>query len=399
MGTKDHNVVHAEDIGRLIAIWTGIPVDRLLEGEAEKLLHMEERLHNRVVGQDAAITRGVGRHSPRPRRTEKIPTGPSEASYSLDRPGWARPSSLAPSPNTFSTTSRTWCVWTCPSTWRSTPSRGSSARRAGYVGYDEGGQLTEAVRRRPFRVILFDEIEKAHPDVFNTLLQILEDGRLTDGHGRTVDFRNTLVIMTSNLGTSEASRRTAGFVTGSPQGESARLHASVDEALRRTFRPEFLNRLDDTIVFESLTSEQVRHIVELMLRDVESRLTEHDVAIALTDAAKDWLAEGGLRPDIRSATTAPRHTAAHREPAVQGHHRRRLHLRRHSARGRERRRPTIQQDRRINGQSSLTPTAPAPRLNIAAMCRRCILPVAVRGIVSIMYTRSGTLKPARCSPQ
>ena len=150
------------------------------------------------------------------------------------------------------------------------------------------------MRRRPFRVILFDEIEKAHPDVFNTLLQILEDGRLTDGHGRTVDFRNTLVIMTSNLGTSEASRRTAGFVTGSQQGESARLHASVDEALRRTFRPEFLNRLDDTIVFDSLTSEQVRHIVELMLRDVESRLTEHDVAIALTDAAKDWLAEAGF---------------------------------------------------------------------------------------------------------
>ena len=292
-GTKDHNVVHAEDIGRLIAIWTGIPVDRLLEGEAEKLLHMEERLHNRVVGQDAAIT-AVSDAIRRARAGLKDPNRPIGSFIFLGPTGVGK-TELARALAEYLFDDEQNMVRLDMSEYmeKHTVSRLIGAP-PGYVGYDEGGQLTEAVRRRPFRVILFDEIEKAHPDVFNTLLQILEDGRLTDGHGRTVDFRNTLVIMTSNLGTAEASRRTAGFVTGSQQGESARLQASVEEALHRTFRPEFLNRLDDTIVFDSLTSEQVRHIVELMLRDVEARLTEHDVAIALTDAAKDWLAEAGF---------------------------------------------------------------------------------------------------------
>ena len=166
----------------------------------------------------------------------------------------------------------------------------------GYVGYEEGGQLTEAVRRRPFRVILFDEIEKAHPDVFNILLQILEDGRLTDGHGRTVVFRNTLVIMTSNLGTSEASRRPVGFVTDSAKDESSRLRTSIEEALRRAFRPEFLNRIDEIIIFDPLSSEQIRHIVDLMIQEVELRLEEHKVALSLSEAAKDWLADKGFDP-------------------------------------------------------------------------------------------------------
>ena len=292
-GANAYDVVRAEDIGRLIAIWTGIPVDRLLESEADKLLHMEDRLHKRVIGQDAAIA-AVSDAVRRARAGLKDPKRPIGSFIFLGPTGVGK-TELARALAEYLFDDEQNMVRLDMSEYmeRHTVSRLIGAP-PGYVGYDEGGQLTEAVRRRPFRVILFDEIEKAHPDVFNALLQILEDGRLTDGHGRTVDFRNTLVIMTSNLGTSEASRRPAGFVTANAQGDSARLHASVDEALRRTFRPEFLNRLDDTIVFEPLTTEQVRRIVELMLREVKARLKEHDVSITLTDAAMDWLANTGF---------------------------------------------------------------------------------------------------------
>ena len=292
-GANAYDVVRAEDIGRLIAIWTGIPVDRLLESEADKLLHMEDRLHKRVIGQDAAIA-AVSDAVRRARAGLKDPKRPIGSFIFLGPTGVGK-TELARALAEYLFDDEQNMVRLDMSEYmeRHTVSRLIGAP-PGYVGYDEGGQLTEAVRRRPFRVILFDEIEKAHPDVFNALLQILEDGRLTDGHGRTVDFRNTLVIMTSNLGTSEASRRSAGFVTANAQGDSARLHASIDEALRRTFRPEFLNRLDDTIVFEPLTTEQVRRIVELMLSEVKARLKEHDVSITLTDAAMDWLADTGF---------------------------------------------------------------------------------------------------------
>jgi ATP-dependent Clp protease ATP-binding subunit ClpC len=168
----------------------------------------------------------------------------------------------------------------------------------GYIGYDEGGQLTEAVRRRPYRVILFDEIEKAHPDVFNILLQILEDGRLTDGHGRTVDFRNTVVIMTSNLGTGDIQRQPFGFRTDGPEDglDEQRLRDSVNDALKRTFRPEFLNRIDETIVFHPLTREQIIQVVGLMLGDVESRLEEREITFELTPEASAWLAREGFDP-------------------------------------------------------------------------------------------------------
>ena len=292
-GANAYDVVRAEDIGRLIAIWTGIPVDRLLESEADKLMHMEDRLHKRVIGQDAAIA-AVSDAVRRARAGLKDPKRPIGSFIFLGPTGVGK-TELARALAEYLFDNEQNLVRLDMSEYmeRHTVSRLIGAP-PGYVGYDEGGQLTEAVRRRPFRVILFDEIEKAHPDVFNALLQILEDGRLTDGHGRTADFRNTLVIMTSNLGTSEASRRSAGFVTANAQGDSARLHASVDEALRRTFRPEFLNRLDDTIIFEPLTTEQVRRIVELMLREVKARLKEHDVSITLTDAAMDWLADTGF---------------------------------------------------------------------------------------------------------
>jgi ATP-dependent Clp protease ATP-binding subunit ClpC len=167
----------------------------------------------------------------------------------------------------------------------------------GYVGYEEGGQLTEAVRRRPFRVVLFDEIEKAHPDVFNILLQILEDGRLTDGQGRTVDFRNTLIIITSNLGTADLSKPAPGFRRETdPKNESARMRASIESQIKNTFRPEFLNRIDEIIIFETLSEGQIKEIVNLMTGSVEERLSVHSVRISLTEGAKSWIAEKGFDP-------------------------------------------------------------------------------------------------------
>jgi ATP-dependent Clp protease ATP-binding subunit ClpC len=165
----------------------------------------------------------------------------------------------------------------------------------GYVGYEEAGQLTEAVRRRPFRVILFDEIEKAHPDAFNILLQILDDGRLTDGHGRTVDFKNSVVIMTSNLGTEEFQRQAIGFAR-QEKSEEQRLKGTIDGALRRTFRPEFLNRIDDIIIFQPLTEEHLKQIVDLLIGEVEKRLADRNIELKLNDEAKSWLLKEGYEP-------------------------------------------------------------------------------------------------------
>lgn len=291
---QNRDAVTAQDIGRLIAVWTGIPVDRLLESEADKLLHMEDRLHKRVIGQEDAIA-AVSDAVRRARASLKDPNRPIGSFIFLGPTGVGK-TELARALADYLFDDEQNIVRLDMSEYmeKHAVSRLIGAP-PGYVGYDEGGQLTEAVRRRPFRVILFDEIEKAHPDVFNALLQILEDGRLTDGHGRTVDFRNTLVIMTSNLGTAEASRAPFGFgARAAALDGGARLRASVEEALRRAFRPEFLNRLDDTIVFEPLTPEQIARIVELMLRDVEERLSEHGVSIALTVAAKRWLADAGF---------------------------------------------------------------------------------------------------------
>ena len=168
----------------------------------------------------------------------------------------------------------------------------------GYVGYEESGQLTEAVRRRPYRVILFDEIEKAHPDVLNLLLQVLDDGRLTDGHGRTIDFRNTLIIMTSNLGTSDYGRQRFGFRSDDHDSESeqTRLRESVNDALKKTFRPEFLNRIEDTITFHPLSQEDIVQIVELMTYDLQNRLDDLGISFELTPGAKQWLATDGFDP-------------------------------------------------------------------------------------------------------
>ncbi len=295
MPDGDHAmVVTAEQVGALIATWTGIPVDRLLETEAEKLLHMEERIHQRVIGQDAPIT-AVSDAIRRARAGLKDPKRPIGSFIFLGPTGVGK-TELARSLAEFLFDDEQNMVRVDMSEYmeKHTVSRLVGAP-PGYVGYDEGGQLTEAVRRRPFRVILFDEIEKAHPDVFNILLQILEDGRLTDGHGRTVDFRNTLVIMTSNLGTGVEMREAVGFLRDAIGGDdSARRKAAVDEALKRVFRPEFLNRIDETIVFDSLSEEETRQIVDIIFAEVSDRLAEHGVTIDLTDEARDWLASEGF---------------------------------------------------------------------------------------------------------
>ena len=291
-GNAGETEVTSESIGSLIATWTGIPVDRLLESEAEKLLHMEERLHDRVIGQEAAIV-AVSDAVRRARASLKDPKRPIGSFIFLGPTGVGK-TELARSLADYLFDDESNMVRIDMSEYQEkhTVSRLIGAP-PGYVGFEEGGQLTEAVRRRPFRVVLFDEIEKAHPDVFNALLQILEDGRLTDGHGRTVDFRNTLIIMTSNLGTGLENKGPVGFLRDVDVEESKRLRASVDDALKRAFRPEFLNRIDEIIVFDALSKDQIHEIVDLMIVEVEERLEEHGVTIELTEAAKDWLADEG----------------------------------------------------------------------------------------------------------
>ena len=286
-------VVTAEQIGSLIASWTGIPVARLLESEAEKLLHMEDQLHDRVIGQEPAI-KAVSDAVRRARAGLSDPKRPIGSFIFLGPTGVGKTElARALAQYLFDDEQNMVRVDMSEYMEKHTVSRLIGAP-PGYVGYDEAGQLTEAVRRRPFRVVLFDEVEKAHPDVFGVLLQILEDGRLTDGHGRAVDFSNTLIIMTSNLGTSEAGRESLGFLPDeASKNGSVRLRSSIEDALKKTFRPEFLNRIDEIIIFDYLTAGQIKQVVDLMVREVEARLEEHQVSISLTDAAKDWLAREG----------------------------------------------------------------------------------------------------------
>jgi ATP-dependent Clp protease ATP-binding subunit ClpC len=293
------DVVDEADIAELVGNITGIPVSRMLEGEAEKLLQMEERLHERVIGQDAAI--GVLADAIRRARAGlKDPRRPIGSFIFLGPTGVGK-TELARALAEFLFDDEDALIRVDMSEFqeRHTVSRLIGAP-PGYVGYDEGGGLTEAVRRRPYRVILFDEIEKAHPDVFNTLLQVLDDGRLTDGHGRTVDFRNTVIIMTSNLGTAEMQRQSLGFLSGRTQSRSERqrLESAAQRALRETFRPEFLNRIDEIIVFEPLTEPELEQIVTLLVDDLLGRLTERGVAVHLSEAARKALVKEGYDPSF-----------------------------------------------------------------------------------------------------
>ena len=288
-------VVDEAQIASLVSAFTGIPVGRLLGGEGERLVHMEADLHRRVIGQDDAVE-AVSEAIRRSRSGLSDPRRPIGSFIFLGPTGVGK-TEMAKALAEFLFDDEANMVRIDMSEYmeRHAVSRLVGAP-PGYIGYDEGGQLTEAVRRRPYRVLLFDEIEKAHPDVFNILLQILEDGRLTDGQGRTVDFRNTVIIMTSNLGTEGLRRQAFGFRPDSrdAQDEMKALRESVEGALRRTFRPEFLNRIDETIVFHPLTQEQIVRIVELMVREVQKRLEEREVTFELTAEAGLWLAREGF---------------------------------------------------------------------------------------------------------
>ncbi len=289
--------VREEDIAELVARWTGIPAGRLLENEAARLIHMEEALHRRLIGQEEAIA-AVSEAIRRSRSGLSDPRRPIGSFIFLGPTGVGK-TELCKALAEFLFDDEANMVRVDMSEYMENHavSRLIGAP-PGYVGYDDAGQLTEAIRRRPYRVVLFDEIEKAHPDVFNALLQILEDGRLTDGHGRTVDFRNTVVIMTSNLGTGDLARQPYGFRTAGRDGQPdyRRLKSSVDEALKKTFRPEFLNRIDETIVFHPLTQEEIVQVVGLMVKDVQGRITKRGISFELTDAAGEWLAREGFAP-------------------------------------------------------------------------------------------------------
>ena len=289
-------VVEAEDIAELISQWTGVPVSRLLEGEAEKLLNMEERLHERVIGQHEGVA-AVSEAIRRARSGLADPKRPIGSFIFLGPTGVGK-TELARALAEFLFDDEANMIRIDMSEYmeKHTVSRLIGAP-PGYVGFDDGGQLTEAVRRHPFRVLLFDEVEKAHPDVFNIMLQILEDGRLTDGHGRTVDFRNTVVIMTSNLGTGQIENRPFGFrADGKDAVDAERLRETVQNALKHAFRPEFLNRIDEIIVFQPLTQEEIERIVDLMAADVLRRLKDRGISFELTQAAREWLSREGFDP-------------------------------------------------------------------------------------------------------
>jgi ATP-dependent Clp protease ATP-binding subunit ClpC len=298
---KIKGAVDEEDIAKLISSWTGIPVSQMLEGEAEKLLHMEERIHERLINQEEAVT-AVSEAVRRSRAGLKDPNRPIGSFMFLGPTGVGK-TEMVKSLAEFLFDDENAMIRLDMSEYqeRHTVSRLIGAP-PGYIGYEEGGQLTEAVRRRPYRVILLDEIEKAHPEVFNSLLQVLDDGRLTDGHGRTVDFKNTVVIMTSNTGVELIKREASlGFA---PQKETARtkkqsyedMRDKVMAEVRKTFRPEFLNRLDEIIVFHELNEEQLRSIVDLMVKNLEKRLEERKLTLVMTDAAKSWIAKVGFDP-------------------------------------------------------------------------------------------------------
>ena len=294
---KISTTVDETAIAELIASMTGIPVSRMLEGEAEKLLNMEERLHEQVIGQNEAVV-AVSDALRRARSGLKDPNRPIGSFIFLGPTGVGK-THLARALAGYMFDDEDAMVRIDMSEYgeRHTVARLIGAP-PGYVGYEEAVGLTEAVRRHPYRVVLFDEIEKAHPEVLNVLLQIMEDGRLTDGHGRTVNFRNTVIIMTSNLGTSSETKGTFGFVTdrARSKGDREKLRSSVEDALRRFFRPEFLNRVDEVIIFEPLSQEELADIVELMLAEVEERLSDRNVSIEVTAAAKKALVEEGYDP-------------------------------------------------------------------------------------------------------
>ncbi len=291
-------VVTAEDIAEVVAAWTGIPVTQMLETEADKLLNMEDRLHERIVGQDKAIE-ALSDAIRRSRSGLSDPKRPIGSFIFLGTSGVGK-TELAKALAEFLFDDEDAMVRIDMSEYREqhTASRLFGAP-PGYVGYEQGGQLTEQVRRRPYSLVLFDEIEKAHPDVWNALLQLLDDGRLTDGQGRIVNFRHTVIVMTSNVGTSFVNKAGALGFAGVRDSNEKASHKRIEEALEKTFRPEFINRIDEIIIFEQLSKDDVTKIVRLQMKEVEARLSESgNLTVTLTDAAMEWLGGEGVNDNF-----------------------------------------------------------------------------------------------------
>ena len=290
---KLDEVVDVNDIAEVVNQWTGIPVSQMMETEAQKLLNMEERLHEKIIGQGEAIS-AISDAIRRARSGLKDPNRPI-GSFIFIGPSGVGKTELAKALTWFMFDDPDALVRIDMSEYREqhTASRLFGAP-PGYVGYEEGGQLTEAIRRRPYRVVLFDEIEKAHPDVWNALLQILDDGRMTDGQGKVVDFRNTILIMTSNLGTEYVGKSGAlGFQRNSESEEDRLAEKKISKALTDAFRPEFLNRIDETITFAPLSVAEMEEIVDLQMKEIQGRLSEYGISATLTSAARTWLAKEG----------------------------------------------------------------------------------------------------------
>ena len=304
------NRVTEEEVAEVVSKWTGIPVSKMLEGEREKLLRMEDALRERVVGQDEAV-RAVSDAIRRSRAGLSDPNRPNGSFLFLGPTGVGK-TELCKALAVFLFDTEEALVRLDMSEFME---KHSVARMIGappgYVGYEEGGYLTEAVRRKPYSVILLDEVEKAHPDVFNVLLQVLDDGRLTDGQGRTVDFRNTVIVMTSNLG-SQLIQKMAG------EENYERMKAGVMEVVSEHFRPEFINRVDDIVVFHPLNAAQLRKIVVIQLGYLRKRLADRDMGLELSEKALDKLAEAGFDPGLWRPPAEARHPDPYRKPPRSG---------------------------------------------------------------------------------
>lgn len=288
--------VDDEQIAEVLGNWTGIPVFKLTEAETTRLLRMEDELHKRIIGQEDAV-KAVSKAIRRTRAGLKDPKRPS-GSFIFAGPSGVGKTELSKALANFLFGDDDALIQIDMGEFhdRFTASRLFGAP-PGYVGYEEGGQLTEKVRRKPFSVVLFDEIEKAHQEIYNSLLQVLEDGRLTDGQGRTVDFKNTVLIFTSNLGTSDISKPVGlGFTQGGGENNYERMKQKVNDELKKHFRPEFLNRIDDIIVFHQLTRDEIIRMVDLMITRVAGQLKSKDMDLVLTDKAKALLAKRGFDP-------------------------------------------------------------------------------------------------------
>lgn len=295
IGTADLSMVTAEDVAYIVSSWTGVPVEKLAEEESARLLNLEKILHQRVVGQDEAV-KSVSKAIRRARAGLKDPKRPIGSFIFLGPTGVGKTELARALAEALFGDERAMIRLDMSEYMEKHTAARLIGAPPGYVGYEEGGQLTEQVRRKPYSVVLFDEIEKAHPDVFNVLLQILEDGRLTDGKGRTVDFRNVVVIMTSNVGATSMHRTTLGFGADDEEDSYEKMKERILSDLKQTFRPEFLNRVDDIIVFHPLNEEHINKIVEIMLEELNQRLAEYDLKVEVSEEARAALVKEGFDP-------------------------------------------------------------------------------------------------------